>query len=101
MKILVCCKHGNNRSSCIGLLLKGLSHDVLNCGLDKNSQTTQEMLFNWAEKIIVVEKIMTLKIPSEYLKKTITLEMGEDKWGRSFNPDMMKLARKLVGGLEL
>lgn len=55
---------------------------VIAAGLDGNDPDTLEMLFAWADVILVVgEKYLADKVPSQWRMKMHHLDVGSDKWG--------------------
>ena len=100
MRILTICEHGNVRSVALAYLLKTIyGYDVLACGVRETSEETREMLFTWADKIIVLDK--KLIIPNfqllHFSEKVIILDVGEDIW---HDPYAQELIHKLLKGLK-
>lgn len=100
MRILVVCDEGNNRSVTIAHQLKYWNHDVLSCGLTRNGPETLEMLFNWAERIILVEKMHIAKMPTliadNFAGKMQLWDVGPDTYPRPFNPELLQKVRRLM-----
>lgn len=94
MKILTVCDQWNNRSVHIAHLLKYWWNDCIPVGLKTNSPETLDMLFQWADKIILTEDIQT--IPTQFNDKVILLNVGPDNYPRPFNKDLNELVRKLL-----
>lgn len=101
MKILVCCSAGNNRSVALRMHLISRGHDAISCGLDVNKVETINMLCEWADKVIVVDDIMLLQIFDKYHYKTVSAKIGPDKWGRSFNQELIDLTFEIANNLHL
>lgn len=100
MKILCICEHGNVRSVALAYLLKTIyGYDVLNCGLRENSEDTRKMLYEWADKIIALDKDIFIFVDreSEHLNKLYLLDVGKDIW---FNPRDPELQHKLLKKLK-
>jgi len=94
MKILTVCDQWNNRSVNFAHLLKYWWNDCIPVWLKTNSPETLDMLFKWADKIILTEDIQV--IPDEFMSKTILLNVWPDNFPRPFNKDLNELVRKLL-----
>jgi predicted protein tyrosine phosphatase len=85
LKILTICQHGSVRSVACAYLIKTIyKHDAIAMGVDDAEPETQEMLYNWADKIILMDKTLldkvVINIPA-YIKTEITMcDVGEDVW---------------------
>jgi len=80
-KVLVMCQGGNSRSVAMGYLLKyKYNFDAIACSLEKNSEETLQMLFEWSEKIILMQGYMMEHVPKEFHNKVIVTDVGEDVW---------------------
>lgn len=88
IKILTLCRAGLVRSVALEDVLKlhFQPTDVLAAGVDFNKEDTKEMLYKWADKIIVMEEHYLEKIPQEYQLKILVCEVGPDTYGSSKNP---------------
>lgn len=91
MKILTVCRAGLVRSVALADVLKLHFEmtDVLSLGIDFSSRATQDMLFKWADRIIVMEDHYKNKIPQEYIDKTLVCDVGPDTYGTPKNPDLI------------
>ena len=91
MKILTICRAGLVRSVALADVLKLHFEptDVLPMGIDFNSDSTKKMLYEWADKIIVMEQHYLDKLPDEFKSKTLTCEVGPDIYGNSHHPDLI------------
>ena len=78
MKIVTMCYGGNSRSVAMSYLLKGQGHDVLTCGCGANSGGTLKMLFDWADVIVVMADEFLPRVPGEYMKKAVVVEVTTD-----------------------
>ncbi len=98
-RVLCCCSGGQVRSvGCRYLLCDAWGmQKVLACGLDKNDAETLEMLFRWADVILVVgEQRLADKIPAEHRAKMYHLDIGLDTYRNCFSRELHdKLAPKL------
>lgn len=103
MKILCVCQHGVNRSTVLATLLKleyGES-DALACGVDRNSPATLEMLFDWADKIFVVDQYVLNQLKTRGIMndKVILIDVGTDIWGQHHHPELQQTLRDKLKGL--
>ena len=79
MKILCICERGNSRSPTLGWILKDrMGHDVIAMGIRANSNETKQMLYKWAERIILVDKDFLPEIPQEFHEKVKVWDVGKD-----------------------
>lgn len=95
MKYLCVCEGGNVRSVTLAYILKderGL--EALAMGWKPNSDETKQMLYEWADTIIVMQAAFEDKIPQEYRGKVIVCDVGPDRWGRSLDPGLGDLIRE-------
>ena len=100
MKILTVCSHGNIRSAGLKYLLQVIyKHDVLNCGVEENSEDTRQMLFQWADKVIALDTTVFTVVDREmdHSNKLELLDVGEDVW---HNPFAQALQHRLLKGLK-
>jgi len=98
MKILCTCSQGENRSVTFAHILRYVKgFDVMTLGLETNTPETQEMMFHWADVIIVPEDLLLVLIPDEYRSKVKLYDIGEDVYPRPFNRE---LYRKVKAALD-
>lgn len=94
MKILTVCDQGNNRSVQFAHLLKYWKHDVIPVGVTTNTLETLEMLYKWADVIILTDRVQN--IPSEYEDKVKVFDVGADTYPRPFNPELLAKAKQYL-----
>jgi len=95
-KIVTVCEGGAVRSVTLAFVLRySYKVDAIPVSY-RTSKKTLSMLFEWADKIIVVQEGMKDKIPVQFLEKVVVLEIGPDRWGRSLHPELMQLCIALV-----
>jgi hypothetical protein len=75
--------------------------DVIAAGVFTFSQETLVMLYDWADKIIVVDAEIEDRVHPEYKEKVLVLDMGADPWGPQFNPMFKERAEALLERAEL
>lgn len=94
-KILCVCDQGNNRSVHFAHPLKYWGNDVIACGLN-NSVDTLDMLFSWAELIIITQEAMRARVPAAEQHKVHVFEVGPDTYPRPFNPILASRVRQFL-----
>lgn len=96
-KILTMCSGGNVRSVGLRYLLHyKYGHRVLACGQDANTQEDREMLYKWADYIIVMSEEYRKFVPAEYNNKTFIYEVGPDRFGYAFHPELLQICDQLI-----
>lgn len=100
MNILTVCSGGNCRSVALAMLLK-LFHkqkDVLAMGIDYTSDKTRNMLFKWADQIIVVGEVeLKDKVKKKTNKPVAHFDVGPDIWNNPFDRNLLfKLNAMLI-----
>lgn len=96
-KILTMCSGGNVRSVGLKYLLKyKYGHEALACGQDANSAETIDMLCKWADYIIVMTDEYKKFVPETYKSKLLCYDVGPDRFGYAFHPELMGIADKLI-----
>lgn len=92
MKILTVCQGGNIRSVALACRLKSLhGHDALACSRESNSPETIKMLCTWADMVVVMEPEYADCIPMEFRGKLHICDVGPDRWGAAFRPELQDL----------
>ena len=95
--ILCVCEHGNNRSVTMAHILKYVENfETLTAGVAYHSYQTLEMLYQWADVIVVPEDKLLHLIPLSYKHKIKFYNIGEDKYPRPFNQELYQKAKKLM-----
>lgn len=98
-RILCVCENGNNRSVFMAYRLKRHGFEALACGWRSSRPDTFKMLCNWADVIIVMQAGFINHIPPEFQVKVFTADVGPDKWGPRWHPEMKQIIYKLFDGL--
>lgn len=96
MKVLTICERGNSRSVCLAHILKDIGHDALAMGILSASEETKEMLFEWAEKIILVDKRFEDKIPEKYKGKLVIYDVGPDRYFMGHHPELDQMFKNYL-----
>jgi predicted protein tyrosine phosphatase len=89
MKIVTMCFGGNVRSVGLKFLLHAkYGHDAIACGHDYNTPETRNMLFEWADYIVVMTADFAQYVPDKYRYKTFCYDVGEDRYHNPFHPEL-------------
>ena len=81
MKVLCLCQKGNSRSVVLAWYLRKLfKHETLAAGMVSTSRSTRRMLYEWADRIILVVPRYRHRIPDEYSEKVRVVDAGGDPW---------------------
>jgi len=103
LKIVTVCHGGLVRSAGLKFLLRyKYGHDVVPCGTDSNSVELREMLFTWADYIVILEKSMEEYIPEKYktnnsgASKLFVYDVGPDRFGYAFHPELQKMLDGMI-----
>lgn len=97
MKILCVCDQGNNRSVTFAQILKYIPEfETLSAGLKTNKPETLEMLFEWADKIIVPQEELLALIPNQYTHKIKFYDIGPDIYPRPFNKELYNKVKEIM-----
>lgn len=79
MKVLCLCQKGNSRSVVLAFLLrKQFRHEAIPAGMVTTSRATRDMLYRWADRIILVVPRYAHWIPEEYRSKLRVIDAGGD-----------------------
>ncbi len=92
-KIVTICRGGNVRSVGAKYILHyKYGHDVIACGYESNTQETREMLYDWADYIIIMSKDFEQYVPDKYktsssgARKLYLYEVGGGSLWKSISP---------------
>jgi protein-tyrosine-phosphatase len=96
MKIAVFCKGGITRSAAMANELKRYGHDVLAAGLGYNAPETIQMLTDWADRIVVMQKELVQLVPMSGRGKMVVADVGPDVWTNSSDPDLVARVRVIA-----
>ena len=88
--ILTVCSAGLCRSVGLADVLKLHFEpaDVVPVGINRNFGVL-EILFQWADHIIVMQPQYAEKIPEQYKSKIKICDVGPDRYGHSHNPELI------------
>lgn len=93
MKILAVCEEGLNRSVAARWLLQYGGHEVIPIGLNRHTPETLQMLYDWADKVIVLDRRLSARVPHD--AKFVLWDLGSDGYPvlRAFHPDLVRRLR--------
>ena len=98
MKFVTVCEQGNNRSAHAAWYLRhkrgGGINDTIPMGIMTTTSATQEMLFEWADYIILMDSRFQELIPDKYMDKLKVWDVGKDRWPRPFHKELIDIIRK-------
>ena len=91
-KVLTVCIQGVSRSVALMWMLKNFyGIDALAVGIKANSLETIQMLFDWADVVIITTKEIGYdELPDEYKKKILLWDVGGDRYFMGYHPDLIK-----------
>ena len=97
-KVLTLCQQGAVRSVTLAWVLRvKYKLDTIPQSYQRCSKETLEMLYEWADKIMVVEEDMKDEVPEPYYTdKTVVVDIGPDIWKQSLHPDLVDKIVKLL-----
>lgn len=101
MNILTVCQHGNVRSVGTRSILTKLGHrDVIAIGAENTTPETLEMLYDWAELVLVAEPQFAEFLPDdEKVDKNFTI--GPDTFGWYGKKELRHIIEEQLKGVDL
>ncbi|HXJ31083.1 MAG TPA: hypothetical protein VNG35_10595 [Gemmatimonadales bacterium] len=96
MRIVTVCEYGLNRSVTAKWLLQFRDHEVIPAGVKNLSEDTLDMLFDWAELVILLDAryhsvLMDLTVPAD---KILVWDVGPDRFDHHHNRELIGLLRE-------
>jgi predicted protein tyrosine phosphatase len=95
-KVVTVCQGAHVRSVALKYLLTyKYGHEVLACGWESNTAETRNMLFEWADIIVIMQKEFEKYVPEQYHnkgdeRKLYSYDVGEDRYGNPFHPELQE-----------
>jgi len=97
MKILCVCEGGNVRSvACAYVFKYEHGHDALAVSTRKNNLETHQMLWEWADRIVVMQPEFKRFVLPQYQGKVFICDVGPDRWFNCLDPELVLLIRAWV-----
>jgi hypothetical protein len=90
MKLVTVCEEGLNRSVAARWLLQYVGHEVIPVGLNRHSDETLQMLYDWADRVVVLDKRLSARVPRD---KLVLWDVGPDRYPRGFHPELVRRLR--------
>ena len=90
------CEGGNVRSVGLGWALKCRGQDALAIGWRFVSPETKDMLFKWADYIVVMQAKFKEYVPDEFLGKCRVVDVGEDNYGNPFHETLQNFVQQVA-----
>jgi hypothetical protein len=79
LKVLCLCQKGNSRSVVLAWLLrKRFGHEAIPAGMVTTSRSTRDMLYRWADRIILVVPRYAHWVPEEFRDKLRVVDAEGD-----------------------
>jgi hypothetical protein len=101
MKVLCLCQKGNSRSVVLAYMLrKLLKCEAIPVGMVTTSRSTREMLYQWADRIILVVPRYAHWIPEEYRGKLRVIDAGGDPF-KSHDKALLKRYEAQLPAMDL
>lgn len=96
MKFLTVCWGGNVRSAAMAWELKDAAQDAIPVGVGYNSEETLNMMCEWADYIIIMEKSLAKHLEPRFGNKFRIVDVGPDRYGTSVHPELRAFLNKTV-----
>jgi hypothetical protein len=90
VKLVTVCEEGLNRSVAARWLLQHLGHEVIAVGLNRHSEETLQMLYAWADRVVVLDGRLSARVPPD---KLVLWDVGPDRYPHHYHPDLVRLLR--------
>jgi len=102
VRILCMCEGGNVRSvACAYVLKYKYGQDALAISSRKNNLETHQLLWGWADRIIVMQPEFKNYILPKHHHKVMIYDVGPDQWGNCLHPDLLEIIESHIGHDEL
>lgn len=99
MRILCLCQKGNSRSVALAWYFKQVHqprHEALAAGMVTTSRATRQLLYDWADLIILTPSRYRHWIPSQYDYKVRVWDVGTDRFFRGFSEELIGMYREFA-----
>lgn len=88
-RFVAVCHMGICRSGALVLALRQKNQDAVAISAYLGSAELRQMLFSWADYIIVMQPKFADVIPAELRSKTRVVDVGEDRWSNPTHPELL------------
>jgi galactitol-specific phosphotransferase system IIB component len=93
--VLTVCSEGINRSQVLAAILK-YRYDTIAIGVNNTKPKTLEMLYKWADFIVVTDARLLPAIPAKYSSKVHSWDVGEDRYPREYNQELLEIYHRYM-----
>ena len=98
-RFLTMCEGGNVRSVALAFVLKdNYGQDAIACSWRSNTRETRNMLYAWADYIVVMQPHFAEHVPGEFAPKVRCVDVGPDSYGTPMHGDLLAELNKVVRG---
>jgi hypothetical protein len=91
MKLVTVCEEGLNRSVAARWLLQYVGHEVIPVGLNRHTDETLQMLYAWADRVVVLDRRLSARVPAE---KLVVWDVGPDRYPHHYHPELVRRLRR-------
>jgi len=92
LRILTVCEEGLNRSVAARWLLQHAGHEVIPIGLNRTSTDTLNLLLDWADRVVVLDRRL-LECHQLPVEKLLLWDVGPDVYPHHYHPDLVRQLR--------
>jgi hypothetical protein len=96
VKILCFSRKGKSRAACLANLLHHRGHETIAVGARVLGRETRKMLFEWADRIILLHEKCETAIPDTYWDKLSIWEVGRDTYFKGWDEKLVGLYEKYI-----
>jgi len=91
--VLTVCEQGVNRSTTAQWMLQfAPDREVISAGLKRLSPETLGMLYDWADRVVLLDGRYRRDVPSD---KLVLWDVGPDRYPHHFNADLVRRLRAM------
>jgi hypothetical protein len=96
-KFLCMCQGGCVRSVALAHILKyPYEQDAIACGWEGNTPETREMLYKWADYIVLMQPEFIKHVPDDHHRKVRVADVGIDRFGSSTHSELRGILKPIV-----
>ncbi len=94
MKILCVCSRGVIKSVGFGWILKQKGYEVLSMGWGHSSPDTRKMLFDWSDRIVLVDEYINFEDTPEWKAKGVRIDVPSGVYQSPLDSELLGLAQE-------
>lgn len=95
-RYVVMCQGGNFRSTTCAYVLKSRGGEAVAIGHSHADVPLRDLLYNWADHIIIVEEHMRQFVNPHHFHKLLVWDVGPDRWCSMGHPELMAIFQKFA-----